>query len=142
MTKVMRFTGTKDAAALDAELVGHGPVRVREQRVVEVVLVGELLLLLDGVGADAHPLRPGRLELGLQVPEMAALLGAAVGHGAGVEEEHDRTVGEQLAQPAGGPRLVGSSKSGTTSPLLHGTNVRARRGVALRPRSGIRPPAR
>jgi len=38
---------------------------------------------------------------------VTALLGAPVGHGCGVEEQHDRPVGEQLRELALGAGLVG-----------------------------------
>src|SRR5580693_5800801 len=59
--------GDEAAAALDPEDLAHLAVGIGEEGEVEGVLVGELLLLLDGVGADTHPLTAGVLELLLQV---------------------------------------------------------------------------
>ena len=49
---------------VDAEDCGHLAIGVRQQRVVEFVLVGELLLLVDRVLADPDAGGTDRLELG------------------------------------------------------------------------------
>ena len=101
------LVGQGAEAALDAEGLGDGAVLVGEQRVVEAVLLGELALLVDRVGADPDALGPNLFELGLEVAEVAALLGAAVGHRRGVEEQHDWAFGQEVAQLALGAGLVG-----------------------------------
>src|SRR5690606_37634876 len=68
------------AEALHAEAGGDHAVRVRQQRVPEVVLLVELRLALDRVGRDPDPLRPDLGELRAEVPEVARLLRAAGGH--------------------------------------------------------------
>ena len=45
-----------ELASAHPEQLGHHAVRVGEQRIVERALLGEVGLLVDGVGADAHPL--------------------------------------------------------------------------------------
>src|SRR4051812_1951582 len=87
-------------AALHAEEARDRLVGVRQQRIVELVLFGELLLLVDGVGTDADALRPDRLELALEVTEVTALAGAAGRHRRRIEEEHHRAGRQQLAELA------------------------------------------
>ena len=78
-------------------------VRVGQQRVVEPVLVGELLLLLHRVDADTHSTGARLGELGLHVPEVAALLGAPRCHRGGIEEQDDRAVRHEHASVRGVP---------------------------------------
>ena len=111
MTKVDALVEEAEAA-FGAELGGDGAVGVDEQREAEGLLLVELLLLVDRVGADADGLRADGGELGLEVAEVAALLGAAVGHGGRVEEQHDGPVGEEVAQLAGRAGLVGELEVG------------------------------
>ena len=61
------------SASAHAEQLGHHAVRVGEQRIVERALLGEVGLLVDGVGADAHSLGAHRGEFVAQVPEMTSL---------------------------------------------------------------------
>src|SRR5947208_13547340 len=65
--------GGQAEAALDAEPLADAAVRVGQQRHAEVVAAGELLLLLDGVTADAHGPGAGGRELRRQVTEVAGL---------------------------------------------------------------------
>ena len=83
-------------------------------------------------------------ELAGQVAEVAALLGAAVGHGGRVEEQHHGPVGEEPAQRPGRSRLVGEREVGNDVAFLHPLNVgRKRRGPCpATPRSGSRRPGR
>jgi hypothetical protein len=62
-----------EPASAHAEQLGHHAVRVGEQRIVERALLGEVGLLVDGVGADAHPLGAHRGEFAAQVPKMTSL---------------------------------------------------------------------
>ena len=89
------------------EPLGDRAIGVGQQRIVEAVLVGELLLLLDGVGADPDALSAGLLELGGEIAEVAALLRAAERHRGWIEEQHDRTVEQELAQFSSCTRFVG-----------------------------------
>src|SRR5205085_9867894 len=91
---------------LDAERLGDPTVGVRQQREVEVVLGGELLLALDRVGADAEAASPEGAELGTQVAEMAALRRAARRHRLGVEEQDHGALTELLVK-ADGLAVVG-----------------------------------
>ena len=92
--------------ALDAELRGDGALGVGQQRVVEALLVGELGLLLNGIGADADAAGADGGELRSQVAEVAGLLGTARRHRRGIEEQHDRAVGEKLCEASHSARLV------------------------------------
>ena len=67
---------------------------------------------VDLVGADPHPLGAHGLELRLHVPEVAALLGAAVGHGRRIEEQDHGPRGGQVAQLPGDAVLVGEFEVG------------------------------
>ena len=118
MTNVVRLTGISlpSRPRLTPNCVGDDAVGVREQRVVELLLVGELGLLLDGVGADTHPAGPDGGELAGQIAEVAGLLGAARRHRRRVEEQHDRSVGEQSVSCPRRPVWSGSSNSATRSP--------------------------
>ena len=109
--------------ATHPELGGHRAVGVGQQRVVELVLVRELLLLRDVVGADAHPLGTHRLELRLHVPEVAALDGAPRRHGRRVEEQHHGSGGGELAQAPRDAVLVGKFEVGCQIAGVHGARL-------------------
>ena len=66
----------------------------------------ELLLSLHRIGADAEAASTEGLELGTEVAEVAALLGASPRHGLGVEEQRDRAL-VQLLVEADGLAVVG-----------------------------------
>ena len=76
ITNVARLFG-RQKAALDLVGAGHRPVGIGQQRIVEGMLGGELLLPVDRIGADADALGPELLELRLEVAEVAALRGAS-----------------------------------------------------------------
>ena len=107
----------------DAHHAADGGIGVGEQRVVEPVLVGELLLLVDGVATDADPLRAERCEFRSEIAEVTALLRAAVCHRGGIEEQHDRALGEELAQRARRPRLVAELEVRDDVSAFHPGNV-------------------
>lgn len=94
-------------APFDAEITSNLAILVGQQRVVEVVLLAEFLLLGDRVDADPHPLGTHPGELGRHVTKMARFRGAARGHRGGVEEQHHGAVDQQGAELAGGAVLVG-----------------------------------
>ena len=104
ITNVARLFGRSGSGPV-AERAGHLPVHVREERVVEGVLLGEVVLLLDRVGADADPLGTDRLELRRQVAEVAAS-GAAGCERGRVEEQHDWPLFPGT-RPASAPRRPG-----------------------------------
>ena len=146
MTKVVRLLGGSSHAALGAELGGDRAVGVREQRQAERLLLVELLLLLDRVGADADGLCADGGELGGEVTEVAALLRAAVRHGGRVEEQHDRA--RWTRKPLSlrvRARLVGELEIGDDVAFVHPLNVgrtgRRAGHAGLRPRSGSPRPA-
>ena len=87
-----------EQSALDAEGLGYRAIGVGEQWVVEPLRVGEASLFGHGIGANAHARCAHRLELSGQIPEVAGLLGATRRHRGGVEEQHDRPVGQQASQ--------------------------------------------
>ncbi len=91
----------------DAEPLTHRPVGVGEQGHAERVPSGELLLPFDAVAADADGAGTHGREFRGQVAEVAGLGRAAGGQGGGIEEQHDRPVGQQLGEPPGGAALVG-----------------------------------
>ena len=68
------------------------------------MLAGERLLLVDRITADAHALCTDRGALRGEVAEVAASFVQPAVIAAGVEEEHDRPVVEEVAQP---PRRTG-----------------------------------
>jgi hypothetical protein len=103
----------------DAHHARHRAIGIGEQRVVEPVLVGELVLLVDRVAADAHALTSGGGELGPQVAEVAALLRAARRHRRRVEEQHHWPVRQQVAQLARRARLVGQLEIVDHVPYVH-----------------------
>jgi len=103
----------------DTELGGHRPVGIGQQREVERVLVGEPLLLLHLVGTDADALGAHLVELGLQVPEVAALGGAPRGHGRRVEEQHHRAVLQEVRQTADRPVLIGELEVRSQVTFVH-----------------------
>ena len=125
ITKVARLLGRMLQPALDAELLGHGAIGVRQQRIVEGVGVGELLLLGHGVGADPQTLGPEAFELRLEVTEVTALPGAAHGHGGGIEEQDHGALGQELAQAPRGPGLVGELEVRHHVTGLHGRDASA-----------------
>jgi hypothetical protein len=93
-----------EPASAHPEQLGNHTVRVREQRIVERALLCEMGLLVDGVGADTHPLGADRGEFIAQVAEMARLGSADRRGRQGEEEQYDRPVGEKRGQrlrPAG-----------------------------------------
>ena len=108
-----------EQSAFDAENLGDLAVRVGQQGVVEPLGIRELGLLAHRVGTDPDPGRPDRLELLGQIPEVARLLGAAGCHRRRVEEEHDRTVGEQCGQLPHRPGLVRQFEIGDTIASFH-----------------------
>ena len=137
------LVGQEARSPLRPQLGGHGAVGVGEQREAQRLLLVELLLLVHRVGADADPLRPDGGELGPHVAEVTALLGAAVGHGGWIEEEHHRAAEQQLAQLAGRARLVGQLEVGHDVTFAHAHNVGRNAGPCrVRLRSGNRRPAR
>jgi hypothetical protein len=73
LTSHDRFTQFGQPASAHPEKLAHHAVLVGEQRIVERALLGEVGLLVDGVGADPHPLSAHRGELTAQVPEMTSL---------------------------------------------------------------------
>ncbi len=117
--------------ALRAELRGHDTIGVRQQGEPEGFLLVEKLLLLDRVGTDADRLRAYRGELGRQVPEVAALLGAAVGHCRRVEEQHNRAVGQEAAERTGCACLVRKLEIGKDVTCAHPFNVERKPAFVL-----------
>src|ERR1035438_4770969 len=83
------------------------------------MLLRELLLLLHLVGTDPHPLGADRLELGLHVTEVTALLGAAVGHRRRIEEQDHGARAGQVAQLPRCAILVGKFEVGYRVAFLH-----------------------
>src|SRR5205085_6452558 len=81
-------------------------VSVSDQRVVEGVLGRELRLLADRVRADADALRADLAELGSEVAEVATLDRAAIRQRCRIEEQHDRTLAEEVRQPERLPLVV------------------------------------
>lgn len=78
----------------DAEAVADGLVGVGKERVLEIVLFGELLLRLDGVARDAEDYYASLLQFCEMVAKAAGFDGAARGVGLGIEEEYDGLAGE------------------------------------------------
>ena len=70
------------------------------------MLLRELPLAVDWIGADPEAGGADGGELRLEVAEVAALLRAPRRHGPGIEEEHDRASGQLLRQ-ADGAAVVG-----------------------------------
>ena len=106
MTNVVRLTGRmNERRPGETPRAGHGAVFIGEQRVVEVVLVGELFLLVDRVDADAYALG-ANLSNSVLRSEVASFRGASAGHRARVEEQHDRPFAEHLAEPTRLPGFV------------------------------------
>ena len=77
MTNVIRLVGASQKLRCAPNIVATLASVSDEEREVEAVLVGELLLLLDLVSTYPDPLGADRLELGLHVTEVAALLRAS-----------------------------------------------------------------
>ena len=76
------------------------------------MLVAELLLALDRVGADADALGADRGELAGEVAEVAALLGAPAGQCLRVEEQDDRPLASSVGELARVAVLVGQLEVG------------------------------
>ena len=118
-------------------------VDVGEQRIVEIVGVGPPLLLLDGVAADPDALHAGRGEFGGEIAEVAGLLRAARRERRRVEEERDRTVGEEFREPPGRAGLIGQGEvgcgvTGFHTPSLPATHLPRGCPVALEVRAAAR----
>ena len=90
------------------------------------------LFAIRTVAADPDPLRAHGRELGAEVAEVATLPGAARGHRRRVEEQHDRPVGEEVAQLPRRPGLIGELEVGHRVADSHDgePTVRTRRWVA------------
>ena len=78
------------AGPFHPEPAADASVGVGEQRKTELVLVIELALPINLIGADSHSSGAELIELGAQVAEMTALLGSARCHCLRVEEQDDR----------------------------------------------------
>ena len=128
MTNVVRLTGMNlpSRPRLTPNVRRHCPVGVGQQRVVELLLVGELGLLVDAVGADPDALRTHGPEFGCQVAEVAGLLRAPGRHRGRIEEQHHRAVGQEVAEPAVGAGLVGQDEVFDTITTLHAGHAIAR----------------
>ena len=73
---------------------------------MEAVLLRELPLTVDRIGADPEAAGADRGELRLEIAEVAALLGAPRRHRPGVEEQDDRP-SPQLVGEADGMAVLG-----------------------------------
>ena len=110
-------------------------VGVGQQRVVEPVLVGELVLLVDRVAADADALPADRGELGRQVAEVAALLRAPRGHRRRVEEQHHgavRPAGRSACAACRSRRAARSRRPHLLRPCGEPYRIRCRSAAARR----------
>src|SRR5262249_24060273 len=97
------------------ELLGDLSVRVREEREVELLLVGELLLELERIATDAdeHGLELSKL---LKAVTKTARLGrSATGQRFGIEPENDVLLSLQVAQ---------LERLGVLAPGQHGADLR------------------
>ena len=80
-----------------AVLHAHGARRIRQERIGEVEFFGEVLVLLNGIEADAQDDRVLRGKITGSIPEPAALQGSTRGVGLRVEPEDD-VLAAQIAE--------------------------------------------
>lgn len=73
-------------------------IRVAEQWEPETVRLSELLLPINLIGADSHPLGPELSELSGQVTEMTAFLRSTRRHCLWVEEDNNRAGLDQIRE--------------------------------------------
>ena len=129
--------GRERTHSLHTEEFRNGPVGVRQEREVEVVLLVEFALPINLIGADSRSLGPEFGELAGQVAEVAAFLRSARGHRFGVEEQHERTRLDQVGESDGCAVLIGGDEVRNPISDVHGTQpTGAHQAVRARMDSG------
>ncbi len=105
--------------AFYAKQLRNAAIWIGEQRKAERVLLVEALLPIHRIGADSRSLGADFRKLGRQIAKMTALPGSARCHGLGVEEQHQRTVGQQPRQADRISGLIDSGEIGNSILFAH-----------------------
>ena len=93
-----RATHAETERALYAVHLDDEPLGVRQQGEGELVLVAERAMALRALRADARDFEPGRIELRMQVPDLASLASTSRREIGGVEIEDQRPIAQQIAE--------------------------------------------
>ncbi len=110
-----------EPASAHPEQLGHHAVRVGEQRINERALLGEVGLLVDGVGADTHPMGDHPGEFVAQIPKMTSLGCTHIGEDANGKKNSTTGPSERSADSVRGrPVWSYKVKSGALSPAIIG----------------------
>ena len=103
--------------SLHAVHLDHELVDVRQQREGQLVLLAESAVALRALRADAREPEAGRMDLVVQVADLAGLARAARGEVGGIEVEDQRAVAQQLAERDAWPSSSGKVNSGARAPM-------------------------
>ena len=109
--------------SLDPKLPGNRSFSIAEKGYGQGVAFREFALPRDRIGADPDWLRPNFCKVRGQVTEVATLGSATPAQGRRIEEQNDRTQGQELGEPSPGTSLVWQLEVGRQLTLLHTPTV-------------------